>query len=291
MKEALHKPPIPPDQSLVVKYLLDPYFDPNWHFHTEYQLFTVLEGSGTRFVGDNIAPFEAKEIVLTGPNLPHLWRSDERYFAANQAEATAGIVIYFREEIFGSAFLDRKEGQKIRHLLALSRRGILIRGRFAERLIGLKRAMLKAEGFSLVLALLEILHLISEAAGLEPIASIGYQPTLRPMDKEKLNRVQNYIFEHFRSGLNLEEAASIANMSPSAFSRYFKQRTHKRFSDFVSELRIGHACKLLLQDQWSISAVAYESGFNTLSNFNRQFKSITGKSPSAYRQTYAKWIN
>lgn len=291
MKEALHKPPIPPDQSLVVKYLLDPYFDPNWHFHTEYQLFTVLEGSGTRFVGDNIAPFEAEEIVLTGPNLPHLWRSDESYFAANQAEATAGIVIYFREEIFASAFLDRKEGQKIRHLLELSRRGILIRGRFAERLIGLKRAMLKAEGFSLVLALLEILHLISEGAELEPIASIGYQPTLRPMDKEKLNRVQNYIFEHFRSGLNLEEAASIANMSPSAFSRYFKQRTHKRFSDFVSELRIGHACKLLLQDRWTISSVAFESGFNTLSNFNKQFKTITGKSPREYRRTYAKWIN
>lgn len=291
MKEALLKPPIPPDQTVVVKHLLDPYFDPNWHFHTEYQLFTVLEGSGTRFVGDNIAPFEAGEIVMTGPNLPHLWRSDESYFAGKQAGATAGIVIYFHEEIFGEAFLDRKEAQKIRHLLALSRRGILIRGGFAERLVTLKKAMLEAEGFSLVLALLEILHLLSEAETLEPIASVGYQPTLRPMDTEKLNRVQTYIFEHFRSGLNLQEAANIANMSPSAFSRYFKQRTHKKFSDFVSEVRIGHACKLLLKDQWTIATVAYECGFNTLSNFNKQFKAITGKSPRAYRQTYAQWVN
>lgn len=291
MKGALLKPPIPPDQTLVVKHLLDPYFDPNWHSHTEYQLFTVLQGSGTRFVGDNISPFEAGEVVLTGPNLPHLWRSDESYFAKNEAQATAGIVVYFHEEIFGETFWDRKEAQKIRHLLRLSRRGILIRGRFAERIIELKKSMLLAEGFRLVLVLMEILHLLSEAKELEPIASIGYEPTLRPKDTEKLNRVQSYIFEHFKSGLNLKEAANIANMSPSAFSRYFKQRTHKKFSDFVSEVRIGHACKLLLQDQWTIATVAYECGFNTLSNFNKQFKSIAGKSPREYRQAYAKWIN
>jgi AraC-like DNA-binding protein len=290
MKEALFKPPIPPEHSLVVKELLDPYFDPNWHFHSEYQLFVVLKGQGTRFVGDNISPFGPGDMVLTGPNLPHLWRCDEPYFAHEQAEATQGIVVYFQEQMLGESFLERQEARSLRDLLQLSRRGIAISGPSHPTLMQLIDQMRKAEGFRQVLLLLEMLHLLSEDKSIRPIASLGYVPVLRPADTERLNRVHTYLFQHFKSPIALEEVASIANMSPSAFSRYFKQRTHKKFSQFVSELRVGHACKLLLEEQAKVVEVAYACGFPTLSNFNKQFRSITGKSPREYRQAYASWI-
>lgn len=286
MKEALFKPPVPPGRALVVKDLVDPYFDPNWHFHAEYQLFVVLRGTGTRFVGDNISPFEVGDTVLTGPNLPHLWRSDQAYFDQPRAEATRGVVVYFRENLLGDSFWQSHESQPLRRLLELSRRGIEVTSPLRERMADRLQHMLTMGGLPQVLALLDVLHQLAESEQWQPIASLGYVPVLRPADTERLNRVQAYMFQHYKSKLSLSEAANIAHMSPSAFSRYFQQRTHKKFSQFVSELRIGHACKLLQQSSGSIAEVAFASGFSTLSNFNKQFRAITGKTPREYRQAY-----
>lgn len=286
MKQALFKTPIPPDQTLVVKDLIEPYFDPFWHFHTEYQLFVVLKGSGTRFVGDNISPFESGDMVLTGPNLPHLWRCEEHFFIEQDPNGTRGIVVYFQKDMLGEEFWKRKEGFAISQLLKQSERGLEISSRDSDKLLPLFIQMAEESGFGKVLLLLEILHQLSEHTKIYPLASLGYKPMFRHSDTERLNRVQSYIFKNYKSGLSLKEAASIANMSPSAFSRYFKQRTHKKFSQFVSEVRIGHACKLLLEDQMNVSEVAFACGFPTLSNFNKQFRMIMDKSPSEYKQTY-----
>src|SRR5688572_19641468 len=129
--KALQKSPISVDRAFEYKYLQAPHFDPNWHFHSEYQLFIVLKGTGTRFIGDHVHAFKPGDLVLTGPNLPHLWRSDLEYFEGNKELWTEGIVIYFPEDFFGNLFLQKMEMYHIRQLLTKASRGISFRGRAA----------------------------------------------------------------------------------------------------------------------------------------------------------------
>src|SRR5690606_20540357 len=120
----ISKAAIPDFHALLVRDLREPYFDPHWHHHPEYQLFVVLEGTGTRFVGDGVERFGPGDLVLTGPNLPHVWRSDDVYFEKDSGRETHGLVVYFREAILGSRILDTQEGLKIKRLLKRSERGL-----------------------------------------------------------------------------------------------------------------------------------------------------------------------
>jgi AraC-like DNA-binding protein len=122
------------------------------------------------------------------------------------------------------------------------------------------------------------------------LASEGYSNLLEEAESDRMNNVHAYVMKNFREKVSLEDVAAIANMSPSSFSRYFKIHANKPFTGFLSEIRIGYACKLLIEKDVSISEACYESGFNTLSNFNRQFKEITHHSPLQYRKKYKETI-
>lgn len=286
MKTALQKSPIPVAQAFIARLLEDPYFDPNWHFHPEYQLFVVLEGSGTRFVGDNIERFKAGDLVFTGPNLPHLWRSDQEYYEGRKKLVTRGIVIYFHDNFLGEALLETNELFTIRQLLAKAKRGVRVTSPTAERVRQMMTELLKLEGFASILQLLKILDTLAGSTDLNLLSSDGYCNTLKRSDTDRMNRVYDYIMEHFAHKITLEEVATLAFMTPSSFSRYFKSHTNKTFSQFLSEIRIGHASKLLMEEEMSIAEAGFKSGFQTLSNFNRQFRTIHHRSPSEYRQAY-----
>lgn len=286
MKSPLQKSPIPANHAFVAKELIAPNFDPNWHFHPEYQLFVVLEGSGTRFIGDHVKAFKAGDMVFTGPNLPHLWRSDHEYFEGNADLYTHGIVIYFHQDFLSKSFLKKEETILLDHLFSKAYRGMEISGKTARQLTQMMKELLLLEGFERVLQLLHILHILSKTHDYRYIASASYRNTLKDSDTERMNTVHAFVLKNFRNKISLDEVAALANMAPSSFSRYFKTHTNKTFSEFVSEIRIGHACKLLIEKEISIAQACYESGFLTLSNFNRQFKGITQKSPQEYRNKY-----
>src|SRR3982751_5842232 len=124
MKKPLRKDLEPVAASFIVKELQEPHFDPNWHFHPHYQLFLVEEGTGTRFIGDSIKPFGPGDLVFLGPNLPHLWRSDQAYFDKSSNLTTKGIVIYFAEDFLGTDFLEKQEMTALRQLLNQARKGL-----------------------------------------------------------------------------------------------------------------------------------------------------------------------
>ncbi|GEO02932.1 AraC family transcriptional regulator [Adhaeribacter aerolatus] len=288
MKHALHKSQIPEAKTFVIKYLNDPCFDTKWHFHSEYQLFVVLESSGTRFIGDNISHFQEGDLVFTGPNLPHLWRNDEIYFDKANPLRVQGIVIYIPENFLGEGSLKKEEMLLIRQLFEKAARGIQIHGGTAARLTQMMQELLALKGIESIIQLLSILQVLAEAEEIEFISSIGYYNTSKETDKDKMSGVYNYILQNFKRNIMLEEVAALANMSPTTFSRYFKARTNKPFSVFISELRIGLACKLLMEEEESISQICYKCGFNTLSNFNKQFRNLMHKTPFEYRKEYAK---
>tara|TARA_R110002049_G_scaffold9962_2_gene49659 strand:- start:26402 stop:27256 length:855 start_codon:yes stop_codon:yes gene_type:complete len=282
MKSALQKSPIPKTHTFVTEVLKQPLFDPNWHFHSEYQIFIVLKGSGTRFIGDSVERFEKDNITFTGPNLPHLWRSDNENF---QVECE-GVVVYFHEDFISKNLLEKEEAIKLRQLLKLSLRGITVKGKTLKKVKKMILNLPTLEGFDGVLELLNILNCLSKSNDIELLASPGYTNSLKEGDTERMNKVYAHVMKNFKKEMALSELAVLTNMTPTSFSRYFKMHANKTFSEFVSEIRIGHACKLLIEKKMNASQACYASGFRTLSNFNRQFKTITKRSPIAYKKEY-----
>lgn len=286
MKSALQKSPIPKSQAFVAKLLRQPNFDPNWHFHPEFQLFMVLKGSGTRFIGDHVKHFKARDITFTGPNLPHMWRSDNEGLDVEHNSWSEGIVVYFHEDFIGQGLLHKTEMIKLRQLFLRSLRGIDVLGDTANKVGNMMKKLLYLEGMDSVVELFNILNCLANTSESELLASPGYTNSLKQGDTERMNDVHAYVMKNFKEKIQLSTVASLANMTPTSFSRYFKMHANKTFSEFLTEIRIGYACKLLIEEKMNIGQACYASGFQTLSNFNKQFKAITKRTPMSYKKKY-----
>ena len=290
MKQPLRKDLEPVAASFTVKELVEPHFDPNWHFHPHYQLFLVEEGTGTRFIGDSIKPFGPGDLIFLGPNLPHLWRSDQAYFDKQSKLRTKGIVVYFTGDFLGPTFFEQQEMAPLRQLLGHARQGLEWNGPTRNRAAAaLRHLAIQPITFGRILSLLTLLNELSYATDYQYITSAGYTNTVKPTETDRMQLVHDYVLGHFPDDLSLDRVADLAGMTSPAFCRYFKARANKTFSEFVSEVRIGHACKLLMNGKLSITQISFDSGFRTLSNFNRQFKDITGQTPSTYVKTYRQF--
>jgi AraC-like DNA-binding protein len=288
MKPLLEKSIESLNQSFLVKKLQEPFFDPNWHFHPHYQLFTVIKGTGTRFIGDDIRHFEEGDTVFLGPNMPHLWRSDRNYFEKESQLQTVGIVVYFKEDFLGNDFFEKPEMFDIKSFLKNSERGLDLTGTLGTEMVNDLKELLGLTGFEGISKLLNILHKLSVTNDYQYISSSNYTNTHKISETERMRIVHEYVLKHFKENINLSTVASLSNMTEAAFCRYFKSRTNKTFSDFVKEIRIGNACKILQDENKSISQTCYESGYNTVSNFNNQFKSLKGVSPLQYQKLYRR---
>ncbi|MEX2512293.1 MAG: AraC family transcriptional regulator [Cyclobacteriaceae bacterium] len=271
-----------------MKELIAPYFDKNWHFHPEYQLFLVLKGRGTRFVGDDMRTFKEYDLVFTGPNLPHLWRNDREYFEKGSSLTTHGIVVYFPENFIGQTIIQKEEFDELRNLLNKASLGLEILGESNERIRPLLMGLVEKKGLERVIRLLEILLLMARSTEVRTILKAGYINANKESEKDRMSRVYAFVMDRFQQVIHLKEVAGLINMTTSSFSRYFKSRMNKSFSDFLAEVRISHACKLLQEENINVSEVSYESGFNTLSNFNRRFKEKVGMTPMAYKRDFLK---
>lgn len=283
MQPLLIKVNVPEKASFSInRYSYTDHFPGIWHFHEEYELTLVEKSYGSRMVGDHIERFDAGDLVLIGKDLPHTWRNDERVKGKSEA-----LVIHFLEDFLGSAFFDLPEMYRIKRLLERSGRGLCIRQKTAREVATIMRQMETANGAERVLYLLKILHILSESDSLEDLCSEGFTNSIHYADSDRLKRVYEYIMNNFQEDVSLSKASSVANMSPTAFSRYFKNRTRKSYTQFVIELKIGYACKLLINEKISVADVCYQSGFQNLSNFNQQFKSITNLTPKKYQILHA----
>ncbi|WP_339880206.1 AraC family transcriptional regulator [uncultured Algoriphagus sp.] len=286
MKKPLQKSKIPNNKVFVIKELRESYLDKYWHSHEEYQLNVILKGRGTRYIGDHMKPFKEGDLVLTGPNLPHVWRSDNAYFDPENGLETHDIVIYFPESFLGKDALLKEEFEDIGKLLARADRGLEITGQTNRKVVKMMKDLVHRKGAGSIIGLLEILEVLSHSTELEPITHIDYKTNYKAHEKDKISEILEYVLQNFKEKITLQDVASIANMSESAFSRYFKNRVNKSFSDFLGDVRISNARKLLHDEDLNISQVCYESGFPTLSNFNKQFKDRIGKTPLNYKKEY-----
>ena len=286
MKNPLQKSRIPENRAFIIRELIASYFDVNWHFHSEYQLFVALKGKGTRFIGDHMTAFKEGDMVLTGPNLPHLWKNDKAYHDPKNKLETHGIVIYFPDNFLNDSVFDLEEFEGIAQMLKKSTRGIEIKGATNKKITQMMKDMLHMKGAESLIQLLKILELMVDSPDCKLIANAGYINTNKESEKDRMGQVYEYVMQNYQRKVTLEEAARISNLSVSAFSRYFKSRVNKSFSDFLTEVRISHACKLLHETDMNISEIAYDCGFYTLSNFNRLFRDRIQKTPLEYRKEF-----
>jgi AraC-like DNA-binding protein len=220
--------------------------------------------------------------VLVGSNLPHVWQQDENSSGANRH--VHAIIIRFLETFLGRDFLQVPEFAPIRSLLKRASRGLEVRGRTRERATAIILEMPKLKGMQRVARLLELLDLLAHSKELNPIASAGFAPTLDGGDEDRMKRVIQYINDRFTGRIDRQQVADCAHLSPGAFSRFFKLRTGKTLPQYVNELRVGRACRLLANEAAKVTDIAHECGFENLANFNRHFLKITGMPPRAYRE-------
>lgn len=263
-----------------------PYLYNHWHFHPEIELTFIRKGTGMRLVGDSIEQFTDGDLVLIGENLPHLWRNDAVYFEGREELFAEALAMHFRNDFWGEAFLQLPEMIPVKDLLEKAKLGIKIGGETKGLIIPKMEEALQARGPERIALLLHILNTLAASKDCTSLSSEGFSKSYSLTNTDKINVVYNYTFTHFQRELSIKEVAGAVNLSPHSFCRYFKTRTLKTYWQFLLEVRIGYACKLLIENKLSVSSIAFECGFNNLSNFNRHFKSITGKTPLLYVKEY-----
>jgi AraC-like DNA-binding protein/quercetin dioxygenase-like cupin family protein len=257
---------------------------PYWHCHPEYEIVFISNGQGKRRIGEHISYFENGDLIFLGPNIPHLGFAQELY------EQHVEVVVQMKEDFLGKDFLNRQELSDIRQLFERARSGVTFYGHTRWEVGQILQTMIEKDGFSRLMDLLKALQLMarsSEAASLN-INHLSLE--VKPQDHQRMDAVNKFVEENFRHSVSLEEVAGKVSMSEEAFCRFFKKLNHRTFFEFLNEYRVMHACKLFSDAHLNIADVSFESGFNNMSHFNKQFKTVTGETPTAYRKKLRKFL-
>ena len=286
MKPHFHKVSEYLQNSFIIRHQVEPYFGAGWHYHPELELHYVIKGKGLRFIGDNVGNFEEGELILLGQNLPHSWRSKEEDVQVSTTRNSEVIVIQFLPDCLGSDFLKLPEARLIRQLHDKARKGLIISGAAKMSLVALMYKALSAENIDRLVILLSMLSILAKADDVETIASFNAFYQSQESDTIRLNKVYSFTLANYKRDLGLEEVAAVANLSVTSFCRYFKLMTKKTFNDFLVEIRISHACRMLVEDALVTEVICFECGFGNVSNFYRHFKKVKGFTPLEYKRKF-----
>ncbi len=252
-----------------------PSFEFKWHYHPEYELTYIVSGSGYRIVGNSHEHFSSGDLVLLGNNLPHTWWGKNEDGSPSEA-----IVIQFSSE-FIEPFLRLNEGQSIKELLAKSAKGIRFESdsSMVENLMSLS----ETKELNSILSLLSLLQDLTE----KPTANLcadSYHNVISKKFETRINKVCTYIQNHYSKSISLKQVSDLVFMTESNFCKFFKKATSNTFSDYLNDLRINEACHLLLYSEDTVSKIAHDCGFESLSYFNRVFLRKKQLTPSGFRR-------
>lgn len=285
MKPQLLKVSAEPSCSFSVRQDKLPYVNNRWHYHPEVELIYFNKGEGTQFIGDSISQFQSGDVILVGSNLPHYWSFDDRYFGSAIEEPNV-FVTHFCDYFWGKDFLNIPENLPIKNILETAKRGIQVTGPTKDYIARILEEMMVSDGCKKVVLILEALIKIACTGNYKILSSIGFKPNIRENENDRINSIYQFSLMNYKRKIQVEEVASVACMSPNSFCRFFKSKTSKTYSNFLMEIRVGIACKLLIADKLSVKQICYESGFNNFASFHKYFKIITHKTPLNYRHEF-----
>ena len=257
-------------------------FNGPYHFHPELELTWIRQSSGKRYVGGNVSDYQPDDLVLVGANVPHCWHSiDEAIPGVARA-----VVIQFRPDFTGKVFLELPELIKIKSLLEKDISGILIKGSTKAKIISKMKECAAADGLYRLLQFIEILDLIANSEEIQIIGHHFTGHTASPAETERIQKIFNYLIGNYQQGVSLKTVAKIANLTPTAFCRYFKNVTRKTLVETITEFRINQACQLLRNSEKPVNEICFECGFGNISYFNKTFKATTEYTPLQYRNMF-----
>jgi AraC-like DNA-binding protein len=286
MKPFFQKLVSSPTESVIFFDEEKPHFSVPWHFHPEIEILFVVKSSGTSYVGDGIRRFTEGEISIIGENIPHWWKSDPKYSEGKDKTGVKALIIQFKKDIFESNFISLPEMNAIKEFLERSQRGIQFFSKSRKILSEQIIKIFELSGINRITELIILLDMMANSKDYKYHSSVGYSKTINTYDFYRFNKIHEHIIHNFTKTIKLEDVASSVNLSPTAFCRYFKKHAGKTFLSFLNEIRIGHACKIMVEGNMSISMASLESGFNNLSHFNDQFKRVMNLTPTEYLSAF-----
>jgi AraC-like DNA-binding protein/mannose-6-phosphate isomerase-like protein (cupin superfamily) len=248
-----------------------------WHCHRDYELTLILKGNGRRFVGDDVSDFAPGDLLFTGPGLPHTWYSEDN---------GETIVIQFGEYFLGKDFFALPEMRRLQLFFQKSAHGLVFERAIVNKVKSKMCQLEKVQSAKRIILLLDILDILANSTQYKSLSIHRFSMPIAGKSEKRIDTVCNYVYNHYIEPITLESISSIAGLKTQSFCRFFKNSTGKVFNDYLTELRIAHACMLLIETEKNISEVCFESGYSNLSNFNRRFAKLKGTSPRNYRNEF-----
>jgi AraC-like DNA-binding protein len=251
--------------------------------HVNFEIALLENCFGRRFVGDHVEDFEGTELVLLGSYVPHCW---QYYGAIDPTVPAQATHVHFYPDLLGSQWWERPEATHLRTLFDRASRGVLFKGPAISKVQQLLQQMVTERGPARVAQMHQLLDVLAQSTTARELSSSYLDKTMPPGETGQFARVLDYICDHFREEIELQEVAGLLSMSAEDFSRYFKCSTNRSLAEFIKEVRIGHAARLLLTGQRNVLDAALESGYENIFNFIKDFKEIRGLSPTDFLKQY-----
>lgn len=291
MKPQFHKVSLQANCSYVARHeFKNQQTKSNWHYHPEMELVYIKQGSGSRYIGNNISPFFAGEVILLGENIPHVWRFNKERLSNGYAKDAEALSIHFHTSSLGKDIFELQEAYLLPQLFEKAKSGLIIKGDGRGKVAKLMEEAVEAANLDRILILLTILKTLAESADLSPICITHNLPTrCNEYDQTRFEEICTYTLTNFKNDITLAEISAISHLSTTSFCRYFKAITKKTYYNFLNEIRVSHACKLLIEDKVTTNAICFDSGFKNVSNFYRHFKKVTGVTPFEYKKKHLSW--
>lgn len=274
-------------QSLKMYEVNMPYFNAPLHFHPEVEIVLILESFGKRFVGESVELFKEGDLVLIGPEVPHVWLNDKSFMNKNNKSKARALVMHFNLNIFGSLLNNCYELARVSSIIEESKYGIVIKDSQKEIISKRLFEIAGHEGAKRITKLIELLEFIEEGKEYRLLNKDKIINKALIEKNKSFTSLHQYLLNNYTREINISQIAGFMDMSVSSFCRYFKKTAHITFTQYINQLRIDYACKLLIDNSYSISQICFETGFNNLSYFNRTFKAIMNKTPKEYRKDFS----
>ncbi len=270
------------NERLIISRKEIPCLDSSWHYHAQYELLYISKSYGIRFVGDSVSQFFPGDLVLVGPYLPHLWRNDVSYYKEDDENKVKTIVLKFTRDFIGEETFNNPEFSDINYMLEQSKFGVNFGKSISKNLHNELIGIIDLSPAEQSIKLLDILCRLSLSDD-KKVLSFTDMRQYSTKNTQRIDTVLKYISDNYANYISLKDVADIACMTTNSFCRFFKKITNKSFTNFLNEVRIRNASRLLVQDDLPVSEVSDMVGYKSITNFNRQFKQIMGSTPQIYR--------
>ncbi len=277
------------DESFFIGIFQDSLEKCTWHYHNNYEISFITEGSGKRIVGDSIEEFQPGDLVFIGHNLPHVWIADKEESTLSRRSLEM-VFLQFGSEVLTPQMLELPEFRYVKRALAMSDSGIQIVGQTLNEVSELMLQLPYLKSFERMLHFLNLMNIIGRSSTNIELASREYIKKRFNNVNKRIADIHEYLMKNYREEVDLKNLAGLVNMAEGSLCRFFKMKMGITLFDHLNQIRTDFACKLLMDPDLSILRICLDSGFNNCSNFNKQFKKRTGVTPSEYRKRFQSLV-